>query len=312
MAFDLYRTVTDKVVAHLEEVLAAGETWRKPYIPTPRVQPVNLDGRPYRGMNFLLLALADAPSGCWGTLKRWNAAGARVRKGERSSLIVFWKATDKAEARERAERRGQDPDEAKASLLLRYSTVFSAEQVEGFDLPAWQAKHGRRAARPSGMDGATPAEFDRAFDVFHRFHGAQGIGFENHDGLPCYSPSLDRVRMPPPERFHLPNGYLGIWAHELVHATGHERRLNRNLSTRFGSEAYAMEELVAELGAAMAMAALDVDTEPRRDHACYLASWLRVLKADKKAVLSVASKAQAAVDLILSGEATATTEPIAA
>ena len=115
-------------------------------------------------------------------------------------------------------------------------------------------------------------------------------------GTPSYSPALDRVMMPPIEIFVSPLAYYATLAHELVHWTGHSSRLNRELSTRFGGEAYAVEELIAELGAAFTCHSYGVDVADRPDHAQYLSSWCSVLRANPSVLWTVASKAQAALD----------------
>jgi len=112
----------------------------------------------------------------------------------------------------------------------------------------------------------------------------------------CYSPVADKIKCPTPDQFDSTESYYGVLLHELVHWTGHKTRCNRDLLNSFGSEDYAKEELVAELGAAFLCSDLGITPEPRQDHAGYLASWLKVLKSDKKFIVRAATKAQAAID----------------
>jgi antirestriction protein ArdC len=295
--FDTYKNVTDRIVAHLEEVQAAGENWDMPYVPVPAQMPVNLDGRAYTGVNWFLLSLMGSPSGLWGTYARWQEAGAQVRKGQRSTLIIFFKRYEPKESKE----GGPAAEEGQTAAVIRYYTVFSAEQVENtdgtpFDVEAWQAKLGR--ARPEMPNGAE--RLDAAEAVLRRYHGASGVRFTEGDGFPCYIPSLDTVRMPEQAAFHTTAGYYSTWLHECAHSTGHKRRLDRDLSVRFKSEGYALEELTAELAAAMGCAALGISPdEPRRDHARYIASWIKALREDKRCIVSIARRAQEAVDFIM-------------
>ncbi len=112
----------------------------------------------------------------------------------------------------------------------------------------------------------------------------------------CYRPTTDTIHVPNLDRFDQAAHYYSTLAHEHVHWTGHPSRLDRDLSGRFGSDAYAAEELVAELGAAMWSAQAGLSAATRQDHAAYLAHWLNILRADPRALVTVASRAQAAVD----------------
>jgi antirestriction protein ArdC len=141
-----------------------------------------------------------------------------------------------------------------------------------------QLSEAERIARAEAFFAAIPAEV-------------------RHGGNRCYyDPAADRVQMVPFDRFESASAYYGVLAHELTHWTGAPSRLARDLSGRFGSEAYAMEELVAELGAAFTGGQLGLPIEPRRDHAPYIASWLKVLKGDGRAIFTAAGKAQEAMD----------------
>ena len=128
------------------------------------------------------------------------------------------------------------------------------------------------------------------------FFAAIGADIQHGGARACYVPSLDQIRMPPFEAFRDPIAYYATLAHETTHLTGHPSRCDRDLRGRFGDEAYAAEELVAELGAAFVCADLALTPEPRPDHAAYVASWLKVLLGDKRAIFTAAAKAQQAAD----------------
>jgi antirestriction protein ArdC len=247
--------------------------------------PVNAaTGRPYRGVNALALWVAAARleygSARWGTLRQWNELGGKVRRGEKSTTIVFWKTLGGDEG-----ERGEGSDETEESrprFVARGYPVFNAAQVEG-----------------SGEE-LPPEEFSESnLGRAEAFAASLGADIRTGDGTPCYHLREDYIRLPAAE--HFPDGAarFAVLAHELTHWTGAASRLARDLSGRFGSESYAMEELVAELGAAFLSAAFGVTAEPRADHARYVGSWLTVLKRDARAVFAAASKAQAAADWML-------------
>ncbi len=142
-----------------------------------------------------------------------------------------------------------------------------------------------------------PTERDGFLDAFFAAVPAR----IRHSGAEAYySPASDEITMPEPGLFSDLDHYRATLAHELSHWTGHESRLARQMSGRFGSDAYAMEELVAELSAAMLGAELGLPVAHLDHHASYLASWLKVLRADSRAILSVAAKAEEAASLLLS------------
>ncbi len=234
-------------------------------------------GEAYRGANVLSLWLAGEAKGCarsiWGTYRQWSALGCQVRRGETATPVVFYKAV----ARER------EDGEEDSYRVLRWFPVFNVDQVEGF-------------APSDELGPALPRLAD--VDDFVRSTGAEIT--EGGDRA-CYVPATDRIHMPDGRRFFdtesgtRTENYYAVLMHELTHWTGHETRCARDLRNRFGSEAYAMEELVAELGAAFLCAGLGITPTVREDHARYLVNWLKVLKSDKTAIFTAAAKAQAAV-----------------
>lgn len=282
--FDIHQHITNQIVAAIEA--GAGE-FRLPWHRSAGsiMRPTNIASKKaYQGVNILTLwAAGDAAgytSGTWGTYKQWTETGAQVRKGEKSSYIVFYKEiTVPAE-------EGADSEDGKR-LLARATPVFAAEQVDGYAIPALEPKTAIEA-----VDDIIDAE---------RFIAAAGALILHGGDRAFYRPSTDSIHLPPREAFigtatsTAVEAYYSTKLHELTHWTSTEKRCNRQLGKRFGDEAYAMEELIAELGAAFLCADLGIAAAPRADHAQYLENWLRVLKADKKAVFTAASKASQAV-----------------
>ena len=259
--------VVNAIVAQMEE--GAG-TWTMPWRGT--FMPHNATtGIAYRGGNVVALWVQDLhhryPTSAWATYKQWAEAGAQVRKGERGTHLVKWSPVEHMTA----------SGDTQTRLIPRGFVVFNVAQV---DNPPEQ-----------------PAREVCTIDELERFFGA--VPCQVMQGKPCYIPALDVIQMPPIESFITPEHYYATFAHECAHWTGHTDRLARDLSGRFGSDGYAMEELVAELSAAFTCALHDVDTVARLDHAAYLQSWTRTLKADPSVLWTVASQAQKATDHLL-------------
>jgi len=249
---------------------------------TPQL-PVNaVTGKPYRGINTVVLwATAQAegyPSAVWATYRQWQELGAQVRKGEQSSPVVFWKISDTDE-QEDGDNGRDGEDGRQPRVFARGYAVFNAAQVDGYATPALPVLPEQEHIGHAGA-----------------FFAALGADIRHGGNRACYVPDLDQIRMPPFPAFRDAVAYYATLAHEATHMTGHATRCARNLRGRFGEEAYAAEELVAELGAAFLCADLALAPEPRPDHAAYVASWLKVLQGDKRAIFTAAAKAQAAAD----------------
>lgn len=277
---DIYTRVTDAIVSQLEQ---GARPW------APRWEgaaisglPLRSNGQAYRGVNVLLLWGSAVVNGFserrWLTFKQAQELGAHVRKGERGSTVVY-------AGRIEREREGQDGAEVETIPFMRGYSVFNVQQIEGLG-PEWFAPPAPAKPEPP-RDAAADAAFHRA-----------GVTICHGGGAAFYDRSADRVQMPPLAAFGSSEAYYATLAHECVHWTGHESRLARTFGKRFGDKAYAVEELVAEMGAAFLCGALGLSAEPRADHASYLQSWLDVLKADKRAIFTAASAAQAACDLL--------------
>lgn len=292
---DIYQTVTDSIVAMLEAGVrpwAPGHDAKACGLP---VIPTRANGETYRGLNVALLWGAAEMKGyrhhTWMTFNQAKALGGCVRKGEKSSPVVYW-GTFKAQADD-ADEGGED---GKARLFAKGYAVFNVEQIDGlpasFYEPATVEPSETRIARADAWAVATGADI--------RHGGSQAF----------YSPKGDFVQVPPFAAYGEPERYYSTLCHELTHWSGAKARLDRQFGKRFGDKAYAFEELVAEMGAAFTCARLGIENETREDHASYLASWLNVLKADKRAIFTAASKAQAACDYLFDIASKAEIKPV--
>ena len=284
---DVYTQVTNTIIAAIE---AGAGNWQMPWHRAGEGlnRPVNIDtSNAYRGINVVSLwASAQArgfTTGTWGTYKQWQNNGCQVRKGEKSSIVVFYKELDiETENAETGET------EQGTRLMARASWVFNADQVDGYEAPALPE----------------PKDPVQVIDGAERFIDATGATVRHGGVRAFYRPSDDIVQMPERERFlgtgtsSATESYYATLLHELTHWTGASKRCDRQFGKRFGDDAYAVEELVAELGAAFLCADLGVTLTPRPDHAAYIHNWLKVLKADKKAIFTAASQAAKATDFL--------------
>lgn len=280
-AQDVFESTTTAIVQAIED--GAG-SWSMPWSRDGLAFPVNpTTQKHYRGGNVLALlasaVVAGWERGEWATYKQWVSIGAQVRKGERGTGCVFWNVTQDRKTVEDDETG--DPVELVSfpRFRARAFTVFNAAQVDGYT--------------PAPVVLNTDEQITHADAVLARV----GAHVEHRcEGRAYYSPARDLIVLPAFETFTDASAYYATSAHEHAHWTGHASRLNRDLANRFGDDAYAAEELVAELSAAFTCAALGISSTPRPDHAAYLAHWLDVLRADPRALFTVASKAQAATD----------------
>lgn len=269
MAQDVHQAVTDKIIATLE----AGEhgDWQCPWHKTGGSLPKNaLTGKAYRGINTLALwcegQARSYGDSRWATYRQWSELGAQVRRSEKSSLIVFFKEIE------------GDADDNRRRFVARASYAFNAAQVDG----APEAE-----PLPAPRNWSLP----KTFEGFVR---ATGASITHGGDVACYVPTEDRIVLPARKRFASAQGYASTAAHELVHWSGAKGRLDRDLSGRFKTAAYAAEELIAELGAAFLNAEHGIEAEPHPTHASYLASWLKLLKEDSRAIFTAASAASRA------------------
>ena len=282
---DLYTRITSRIVEDLEKgVRPWFKPWSAEHAAGRVTRPLRQNGTPYRGINVLNLwgeAMARGYS-CpiWVTYKQAQELGGQVRKGETGSLVVYADRFTKSETDDKG-----DEIEREIPFLKGY-TVFNCEQVEG--LPA----HYYQSAAPV-LDSVARIE------AAERFFASTGADIRHGGSRAYYAEHDDYIRMPPFEAFRDAESFYATLAHELTHWTKHKSRLNREFGRkRWGDEAYAAEELVAELGSAFLAADLGLSPEVREDHAAYIASWLKVLKNDKRAIFTAAAYAQRAVEFV--------------
>jgi antirestriction protein ArdC len=281
MKSDVYSRITDQIVAELEKGV---RPWHKPWNAGPISRPLRSCGKPYSGINVVMLWATAMERGynapIWMTFKQALELGAHVRKGEKGSLVVY------ASKITRTEQDDSGAMQEREIPFLKGYTVFNVEQIDG--LPAHYV-----ASTPRQLNAEQRIERAEAFFAATRADIRHG-GDSAH-----YVPSLDYIQMPPFESFRDAGAYYATLAHECTHWTRHASRLDRDLGRkRFGDQGYAMEELVAELGAAFLCADLDLVPQIRDDHAPYIAGWLKVLKDDKRAIFTAASHAQRAADYL--------------
>lgn len=272
-----YERITAAILAAL-----AGDvpTWRRPWrtirAAGAQTVPQNaVTGRAYRGINAALLSIAPYQDQRYLTYKQAADLGGHVRKGQHGHQVVFW------QKRTFTERDTATGEESKrSSLLLKLYTVFNVSQCDGLSLPR-----------------ATAVEPVAVPDLIRRLYEGTGATVNHSGDAAYYSPGADQVTLPRVEAFTSTDAYAATAFHEFGHWTGHGSRLARDLTGRFGSKAYAAEELVAELAAAYLCAEFGVDMSLEH-HAAYIGHWRTILANDSRAIVTAASKAQAAADLI--------------
>ena len=275
MKMDIYQTVTDSILAQLD---AGTVPWKRPW--KDMLSPRNLiSDKRYNGINFLLLGMRGYKSPYWLTFKQGKTLGGAVRKGEKSTLITFWKFLE-----------SKDDDGRKRQIpLLRYYRVFNVEQFDGLKLPK-RATEEPREFEPIEAAKAIVEKYPKAPQISHGGDRA------------CYIPKRDSIHMPKPEDFDSSESYYSTLFHEMGHSTGHSSRLDRGLDAdipAFGSEDYSKEELVAEFCSAFLCAEARMSQDQLPQSAAYIASWRKRLIEDPKLLIQAAGKAQKAANHIL-------------
>lgn len=282
---EVYEKVTAHVVRAIREGIADPKNWKAPWTSTGAYPTNAATGNQYQGGNVIWFQINQLEAGYatayWATYKQWTELGRQVEKDQHGTLGIKWVFPEK-EKIVAAKAAGQPAPHAFPNTF----TVFNFAQtvpVEGA-AKVWEPPKGRES---SEVDDIT-RDFIAKVGADVRF-GADGA---------CFIPAFDRIELPSPENFTSPEAFCSTAAHEHTHWTGHKDRLDRDLNNRFGTEAYAAEELVAELGAAFTCGRLGICSEPREDHAHYLKNWLTVLSNDEKALYHAASLAQKAVEFL--------------
>ena len=283
---DVYGRITDKIIADLEQGVRPWlRPWNAEHAAGKIIRPLRHNGIPYKGINVVMLWSAATVKGyacpLWLTFKQALELGGNVKKGETGELVVY------ADRIQRTETNNKGEECEREIPFLKGYTVFNAEQCDG--LPA----HYTATTEPPTL---TKMQRIEAAD---RFFAAIGADIRHGGTRAFYAEGPDFVQMPPFETFRDAESYAATLAHELTHWTKHDKRLARDMGrVKWGDEGYAREELVAELGSAFLCADLGITPEVREDHAAYIASWLKVLKDDKRLIFSAASHAQRAVDYL--------------
>jgi antirestriction protein ArdC len=282
---DIHAEITNKLIKAIEA--NPGEPvmpWRKSG--NPLWLPVNArTGNRYNGINIISLWVSAETAGyahpVWATYRQWQQLDAQVRKGEKASLVIFYKQYD-------TDPSPDDPEDDGKRRVARASWVFNCAQVEGYTPPP--------APEPLGP-------IQRILEADHFFANTRAKIV--HGGEEAfYRPSTDTIHMPDENLFTgtdtmtRSESYFAVLAHEHIHLTGHPSRLDRNLTQRFGKLERAAEELVAEIGSAFLCAELGITQDVRPDHAQYLSNWLQLLKNDPKAIFAAAARASEAVNYL--------------
>ena len=273
---DIYAEVTARIIAEMENGVIP---WEKPWIASGNCVS-HATGKPYSLLNQMLLGRP----GEYVTFKQCQEEGGKVKKGEKSRLVVFWKWI---------EQEDEETGEKKEVPFLRYFNVFHIDQCEGLT-----AKY----AQPLPQITGDLPETKIAEDVIYEYLGREGVHMTHEQGdRAFYRPATDTIVLPIRKQFMSTAEYFSTAFHELVHSTGHKSRLDRlDKVAAFGSDDYSKEELIAEIGAAALVNHSGLETSHSlRNNTAYIQNWLTVLKGDKRFIVSASGKAEKAVNLIL-------------
>lgn len=278
---DIYAQVTNSIIAALEQ---GTPPWIRPWQDCNDAVPSNLvTGKPYRGINVIMLYVEASSKNYtdnrWLTFKQASDIGARIRKGEHGTQIIFYRMREIKDAM--SDVADADAADTRSIPLLRTFTVFNVSQLES--IPE------RFVIRPV----LTWQPIEEAEQVLIKTRAVICHG----GNRAFYRPSDDIIQLPPSASFEKPEDYYATALHVLCHWTGHPRRLNRPLTGRRDIEAYAYEELVAEIGAAFLCAHSGLSA--RLEHASYISTWLEALRRDKRLIFVAAGAAQKAADFVL-------------
>lgn len=284
-ADEVFQKIADTIAGKLEMGV---RPWAKPWTSRPGAitMPHNIEGRAYRGANVFWLWMEQEARGyaepVWLTFKQAQAKGGSVIRGEKGTKVFFWSRT---------KRKDKATGEERDSFFAKAYTVFNIAQCEGIELPKVEAVADRpeleRIAAADALMAATGADI--------RYGGDKAF----------YAPSADRIQLPAFEDFVSVDGFYSTAFHELGHWTGADHRLKRVFGREFGDDAYAFEELVAELTAAFVCASQGFASVERDDHAAYIGHWSKRIRSNPKAFIQACSKAQAAAEYILNAKADA-------
>ena len=272
---DIFQVVTDRILSELENGVIP---WKRPW-QSAGLAVSHSTGKPYSLLNQMLLGRA----GEYLTFKQVQTEGGYVRKGEKASLVVFWRFI---------EQEDEETGEVKQVPFLRYYNVFHLSQCENI-----KPKYTKELTETANPD-------ETAESLINAYVAREGVTVEHQEGNRAYyAPALDKVVLPLMKQFSDVAEYYSTAFHELIHSTGHEKRLNRlDTPAHFGSEDYSKEELCAEIGSAALLHHCGLETPNSfRNNTAYVQNWLSVLRNDKRFIVSAAGKAEKAFNFILEG-----------
>jgi antirestriction protein ArdC len=278
MKADIYQAITARFI---EQLKRGTVPWQKPWLDVQNM----VSRKPYRGINALLLGSSDYQSPFWISFKQTLDLGGHVKKGEKSTPVIYCKILEK---RDEAGNPIVREDGKPARIpFVRWANVFNLDQTEGIQAPVLTVS----------QTASQPLEKAAAIVENAKLCPIRNAGF-----AASYSPKDDVIRIPAPSTFRSQEDYFHTLYHEMIHGSGHSSRLNREgvtHRTRFGSEPYSEEELIGELGAAfLSNEAGILDSVRFENSAAYLASWTEKLENDPRTIISAASQAQRASDFI--------------
>lgn len=284
--------VTDQIVAALDEERIP---WERPWV---NARPRSYSGHVYSGINPLLLGLRGFSSPVWGTFKQWTDTGSKIKKGSKSSIVVFFKKIHKVETTEELNPVTGELEKVEKDLyipILRYYRVFNAEQVELSD------------TAKATIDESVKTSNERVYEAEHlpasylSDSNGPDLVFNVSLGRASYSPVSDVVTLPPINQYKEVSAYYSTLFHELIHSTGHESRLARlTENSVFGSTSYSYEELVAEIGAAILCNYSNVESAyTAKQHTAYCQGWAEKLDNNPRWVIAAAGQADKAASYIV-------------
>lgn len=287
--FDVYEEVTNQIIAALEEGV---KPWECPWHRDTASLPLRSNGEAYRGINNLLLTLKSWKNSyrnpVWLTFKQAKDLGGMVRKGEKSSVVVKYGTFE-------TEKEAPEVDEAQTQTrgFLKSYRVFNVQQIDGLE---------EKFPTPDESEPLQTRPISELSLIAANMIENSKVAYAEGGDRACYIPSFDKVQMPELHKFESAERFYSTLFHELVHSTGHEKRCDRSKDkkgSKFGNATYAREELVAEIGAAFLGSHLGFEPGHIEDSAAYVASWLEVLRNDKRAIVRAAAAAQRAADYLL-------------
>ena len=275
--FNIYEEITNRIIEQLENNIIP---WHKPWSGISSGAYNRVSKKPYSLLNQMLLK----HDGEYATYKQWSDLGGKVKKGEKSEIVVFWKMMQ-------VEENKDGKMEKKTIPLLKYINVFHISQVDGVE---------PKDAKP--IDHKPIEEAER---IKNDYIERENITIEELvSNEAYYSPMMDYIQVPCKEQFEDVMEFYSTLFHEMVHSTGHANRLGR-LNTglkfaSFGSEEYSKEELIAEIGSAFLMNHIGIETSKTfKNSTAYIQSWLKVLRNDNRFIVSASGKAEKAMKYIL-------------